>query len=276
MKKIGLFANKDIDPGFKTSISLIQFLSERNCRICLCGDTAELSGVFAHASPSPVSETDFLVVLGGDGTFLKAAGAAALGNTPMLGINLGKLGYLTDTEASGAREALEKLLSGNYRLERRMMLNAGVEGGKPETALNEALVARCGLPRPIELKVDINGEHMDTYRADGVIVSTPTGSTAYNLSAGGPVLKPDAEMLAITPVCPHALHVRSAVVSSADVVNVTLVSGRGGELYTDGVPSGRLLPGDTVSIKRSEHYVTVVRTNDLGFYDVLRKKLMWS
>jgi len=146
-------------------------------------------------------------------------------------------------------------------------------------ALNEAFVGRCGPPKALTLRVEINGEHMDTYQADGIIVSTPTGSTAYNLSAGGPVIKPDMDILTITPVCPHALHVRSAVVSADDDICVkVLPSGQSspdGTLFMDGVDCGEIPIGGHIFIKRADLYTTIIKTQTKSFYAVLREKMNW-
>jgi NAD+ kinase len=153
------------------------------------------------------------------------------------------------------------------------MLEAVWEGGGA-LALNDAFVGRSGPPKLLTLKVEINGEHMDTYQADGVLVATPTGSTAYNLSAGGPVIKPDADILAITPVCPHALHARGAVISAADEVAVSVLSHDGVELFMDGEPAAKLPQGERVIIKRSIYNTTIIKTTGSSFYGILRQKMI--
>ena len=210
----------------------------------------------------------FLIVLGGDGTMLRAAHLAAKYSTPMLGINLGTLGYLTDVDHHEGMVAIEKMLDGNFNQEQRMMLES-----RGKLALNEILIYREGAL--MSFRICINGNHMDTLRADGVIVATPTGSTAYNLSAGGPILRPDSEMIVITAVCPHTLYTRPWVLSGSDRVELTPVGTKGERAVVslDGESSFTLNCNETITIERSGHTATVVKTSDMDFFKVLRKKM---
>lgn len=271
---MGIHINTERDTGYRFASDISGFLTSRGISVKLIGDGEALAARCLDLPKARIDEVRCVVVLGGDGTLLRAARAAAMSGTPVMGINLGRLGYLTDVSADGAVSSLERLLAGEYTLEKRMMLAADMETGAAY-ALNDVFVSRSGPTRPIMLRVEINGEHMDTYQADGVLVSTPTGSTAYNLSAGGPVIKPDIDILAITPVCPHALHVRPAVVSSADVITVTVLS-QGGAIYLDGIGAGGISQNGQVSIRRSEYFTTIIKTQNKGFYDILREKMTWS
>lgn len=267
---IGLYINGLRDPGYVKAAEIAAFLKGwgRGVYVCGGGGYPELG-----LEKTAVGNVDCLVVLGGDGTLLKAANTAAFTGTPLLGVNMGRLGYLTDAGAADAIPALERLLTGEFSVERRIMLEASVDGKDCRLALNDAMAGREGSPKLLSFKVDINGENMDTYQADGVLVATPTGSTAYNLSAGGPIIKPDADILTITPICPHSLHVRSAVISAQDTVSVTVLSEAKAALFMDGEQTTALAAGDTVTIRRSDYVTNVIKTTKQGFYDILRKKM---
>jgi len=274
IKSVGLYVNSASDADYRHSAAVSGFLSRRGVDVRLIGDGTALQSGALGLAEARAGGVDCVVTLGGDGSLLRAARLAAPSATPVMGINLGRLGYLTDTGFDGYEASLGRLLDGGFTLERRIMLTAETDG-KPFIALNEAFVSRSGPARTMTLRVEINGDHMDTYQADGVLVSTPTGSTAYNLSAGGPVIKPDAELLAITPVCPHALHVRSSVISASDVVTVHVLSALG-ELFMDGSDAAAITRGGFVDIRRSPYYTTIVKTRNKGFYDILREKMNWS
>jgi NAD+ kinase len=214
-------------------------------------------------------ESDFLVVLGGDGTMLRAAKMAAKFKTPMLGINLGNLGYLTDVDRDEGFIAIEKMLAGHFRQEHRMMLEC-----RDELALNEVFL-RSKTSKLTSFKIEVGGKrkgHMDTLRADGIIVSTPTGSTAYNLSAGGPILKPDSEMMVVTAVCPHTLYTRPWVLSGEDQVCISPLD-EDANAFLDGEQQFTIKKGESLVIGRSEHIATVIKTSSADFFGVLRKKM---
>jgi len=220
-------------------------------------------------------EADATIVLGGDGTMLAAARRAADRGTPLLGINLGNVGYLTDVEEAQAQDAVGRLLSGDYRVERRMMLEARISGSNASLlALNDITVHRGQNPRLVHCHIDLNGEYMDDFRADGVVIATPTGSTAYSLSAGGPLLKPDAQMIAITPICPHSLSGRPAVVSHQDIITIKLENSPDLMIAYDGE---YILKSKQkfieITVQASEHTANIIRTCNLSFYELFRKKM---
>lgn len=262
MKKVGLIPNPTKEKALEETHRLQGILESKGCKALLTPAEA-------------YRDADFIIVLGGDGTLLNVAREAARRGTPVMGINLGTLGFLTDVERQDAEAAIEKVLSGNYRLEKRMMLEAGIEG-REEThvALNDFCITRGVFSKIVSFSVTINQDHIDTFKGDGVIVATPTGSTAYNLSAGGPILKPDAQMVAITPICPHTLHARSTVVSAADVVRVELASPC--LLSVDGQRGIPLEEGEAVVMRRAPYDAWIIKTQEHGFYDILRSKLMQS
>ena len=226
MKTIGFITNLEKDPELSYTEGLIKFAQEKGCK-ALIKESFREKIKYGDAVPNTekiYENADFLIVLGGDGTILRAARKAVGYELPILGVNIGTLGYLADVERNDAYEAIEKILDYDYKIEKRMMLEAAIEGdnGVREkfSVLNEVVVSSSVFSKMIEIKTEVNGDFLDSYRADGIIVATPTGSTAYNLSAGGPILKPDTELTAITYVCPHALFSRPFVVSGNDVIRL--------------------------------------------------------
>ncbi len=294
MKKIGFLPNIDKDADLTYAKTMIAWSVQNGCTAILPKKFFEL----IETQPAPIptgmmhnitccaSEAemcalaDFLVVLGGDGTILGIAKDAALYETPIMGINLGRLGYLTDVEKTDAIEALNKVLRNDYKIENRMMLTATVHFAssnteKQATVLNEVCVSKGTSARLIETKVHVNDDYIDTYKSDGFIVSTPTGSTAYNLSAGGPILKPDIELIALTPICPHTLYSRPSVVSGDDIIKLTIEEEHVEVVVSfDGQENLNVTKGDTIIIKKSDRYTRIIKTNGLGFYDILRLKLV--
>ena len=258
--KVGVLANLTKPRALEEAGRLQSFLESRGCVPLLEREQA-------------MQESDFLLALGGDGTLLNIAREAASFGVPVLGVNLGNLGFLTDAEPAEAETAIEQVLAGHYRLEHRMMLLARLANrSETFTALNDVCITRGVFSKTVRLSVTINGENMDSYFGDGVLISTPTGSTAYNLSAGGPILKPDARMMAITPICPHSLYARSTVVGAEDVVEITpespcLLSADGG----DGV---ELSARETIRVERASWDAVIIKTQKRGFYQILRNKLI--
>ncbi|MCL2353987.1 MAG: NAD(+)/NADH kinase, partial [Defluviitaleaceae bacterium] len=209
MKKIGFITNEKRDINASKTDEIKSFIKSLGHIAC----------------ESLEDDIDYIIALGGDGTMLAAVHQVAKRNIPLLGINLGRLGYLTDTSSEGALEAVGKLLAGDYKVERRMMLEAEVlnpAGGSTIAALNDIVIHRGQSSRPIHYNLSINGEYIESFCADGVIVATPTGSTAYNLSAGGPLLNPISNMMIITPVCPHMLNAHPIVAGCEDVISIDI------------------------------------------------------
>ena len=256
MIQIGIVSNatRDIDLKFAKEISA--WLDEHDC-------VPIINKPEAYGSK-------FLIVLGGDGTMLRAAHSAAPHSTPMLGINLGALGYLTDVERHEGIKAIEKMLAGDFRLEQRMMLEV-----RGYLALNEVLVHRGEPSGLMSFRISVQQAHMDTLRADGVLVATPTGSTAYNLSAGGPILRPDSEMTVVTAVCPHTLYARPWVLSGNDKISLQPLSSREDHatVSIDGEAKFSLKCGEEITVTQSQHRAAIVKTTDADFFEVLRKKM---
>lgn len=281
MKKICFITNLEKDSDFKYTDKLINSIKNENC-IIVAQAVFEAENGFnksINEIDKMFNESDFAVVLGGDGTILSVAKRACIYDTPILGINLGTLGYLADVEKQDSVKALKKLISGNFTIEKRMMLEAFVEGKKIENnkglALNDVCINSGFFSRMIEIGVKVNGFFMNSCRADGIIVSSPTGSTAYNLSAGGPILKPDTKLIAITNVCPHALYMRPYVISGNDTVDIFVQAGEKGVfLMLDGQKIFELKKECHITVKKSDYYTKIVKTTELSFYDILRRKMV--
>lgn len=226
------------------------------------------------------SEVDLVVVLGGDGTLLSVA--RSLGRAvPILGVNLGNLGFLTEVGRGELYPSLVRVLAGRYRIEERSLLRVEQHrgGGSSQSwdVLNDAVIAKSALARIISLSLAVDGHLVGHFRADGLIVSTPTGSTAYNLSAGGPILTPDLPVAVITPICPHTLSLRPLVVPDTSCLEITLETDRE-EVYLtlDGQEGSSVGFRNTVEIRRSGLSVQLVKTSGRTFFDSLRNKLRWG
>lgn len=227
--------------------------------------------------------TQCILVIGGDGTILAAARMLVGSNIPLLGVNLGTLGFLADVNLADLSKTLDLLLQDQYQVENRIMLTAEVykQGKKAVTyiALNDFNINRFGASRVIGLKVGINGSVIDRYRADGVIVCTPTGSTGYNLSAGGPIINPTCKNFVITPICPHSLTARSIVLAKEDIVTVEVEQIRSNIkeeaiISFDGREGLSLFPGDQVKIYKSQEVTPFIKATEVSFVQILKEKLL--
>lgn len=227
---------------------------------------------------------DGIIALGGDGTILKVSRDLRRLNIPIVGVNLGTLGFLTEIEPEQLFPVVDRLMKDDYELEKRMNICGEIyQNGKEEeklfdVALNDIVVSRAGFSRVIGLKVYVNGRVMDIYEADGLIVSTPTGSTGYNLSAGGPIVSPKADLMIVTPVSPHSLTSKSIVFSSEDEIVVEILKMRKAQkeeaiVSFDGQSGTQLSPGDKIVIKRAKTVTYMAKLFDVSFYEVLREKI---
>ena len=217
------------------------------------------------------------LVLGGDGTLIRSVRDLGGRNLPLLGINLGTLGYLAEVDLDNYKEALEPLFHKTPDVEERMMLSGTFNGGE-ELAMNDIVLAREGKIRIINFNIYVDGSLLNSYHADGVIISTPTGSTGYNLSAGGPIVEPTAQMIVVTPICSHALNTSSIVLSADDTIEVEIGEGRYGRqekvsLCFDGAEQITLVTGDRVVIKRSERTARLIKLESESFMKTLRRKM---
>lgn len=283
MRKIGLVAN----PGKQDSRGIIRNaarLVQRSRRELLCDEvTATMAGLRC-ATVSSVDElaakVDLILVFGGDGTMLSVARNVAPAKTPILGVKVGGLGFLTAVQAHQLPAALKDIWAGEYIVEARPLIEAtGSVQGKPvrEVALNDFVISRGATSRLIELAVTVDAEDLTRYRCDGLIISSPTGSTAYSLAAGGAVVSPSAEVLTITPICPHTLSNRSVIVRMDSTVQVTVLSENVDVILTsDGQVQVPMNTGDFVQIRESKAAVRLLRLHGASFFETLRQKLGWS
>ncbi|MCZ7565085.1 MAG: NAD kinase [Burkholderiales bacterium] len=277
---IGRYKSRDVAEPL---VALGRFLAGEGCRVLMERETAVESGVDAfpvadHAAIG--AQADLVVVLGGDGSMLTAARSLAEAGVPLVGVNQGRLGFLTDIALGQMVEQLGRVLAGDYRIEARTMLDAAVRrdnGVRFSTlALNDVVVNKGATGRLIEFIVDIDGKFVYDLRADGLIVATPTGSTAYALSSGGPIVQPGVPGIALVPICPHTLSNRPITVSDAAAIQITIKHAADALLHFDGHPSFELEEGDRVMVKRAEHVVKLVHPPGYSYYAMLREKLHWS
>ena len=251
----------------------------------LCFEERLLELVPEAAGPSlsvdECGDLDLLVTLGGDGTLLRGARLVARHGVPVLGINMGHLGFLTAAPPEGLEEALRMWMAGDFEVDERMALSIrteGSDGGRAEhVALNDAVLHKGGAARVIRLLVRASAEDVGTYSADGIILSTPTGSTAYSLSAGGPIVSPTVHCIVATPICPHTMSVRPLVLPAHETVTVEVLSPTEELILTiDGQESERLVPGERVVVRRADAPVRLVRFAGHTFFSTLRRKLRWG
>jgi len=260
---------------------LAKWLAERGVRACLETDAAAAIGEVGVSRAAMVREADLLIVLGGDGTLLSVVRALEERAVPILGVNLGTLGFLVEVSVDEMHEALARALDGKMTIEPRMRLAVRLMRDGRELrrwlALNDAVITKGASARIVDLEARADGQLVTTYHADGLIVSTPTGSTAYTLSAGGPILLPGVPSLVLTPICPHALTQRPLVLPDSAVIEV-IVHPRGGEvqLAIDGQEGAPLQDGDLVEVRRSEHPALLLVSPTHSRFEVLRSKLRWG
>lgn len=283
IRRVGIVVNSERPQALKLARRAVRQLQRLKYSVlCDAGAAADLGGDTASVETlSGLAQvSDLLLVVGGDGTILRVAREVAGLPAPILGINAGHLGFLTDVPAHRMAEALRRVAAGRYRVEQRSLLQAEVScGGVPSTqsALNDFVISRGGTSRLIELEVRVNDDLLTRYRCDGLIASSPTGSTAYSLAAGGAIVSPDAEVLILTPICPHTLGLRPVVVNLDAEVKVKLLTPRVAAMLTaDGQPPAELAKGDTVTIRRSERTVGLLRLEGASFFATLRQKLGWG
>ena len=238
----------------------------------------------ADACGGALAGCDILISIGGDGTLIRVAREALYSGAPIVGVNLGSLGYLTEVETSQIDAMLDRIFKRDYRIEERMMLSVTrMRGDRPsgreETVLNELAIGRGDFPHVIKLKIYIDGTFLDIYPGDGILISTPTGSTAYSLSAGGPVIDPELAAISIVPVCPHVIFSRPVLIApDKEITVVPVVSG--GEfsatVSADGFRQPGLCAGELIKVRKSKHKLTMPRFDENNFYVVLKNKLFQS
>ncbi len=282
--KIGIIGKFGAPTVGETLLSLTRCLLDKKLGLFMDEDTAR-----RHPENSlPVvsreemgEQCDLAIVVGGDGSFLNAARSLARFDIPMLGINLGRLGFLTDIAPSQIDTHMEQILLGDFTEERRCLLNSHIlrdgECMAEGAALNDVVIHKLDIARMIEFETHINGEFVNRQRSDGLIVSTPTGSTAYALSGGGPILAPSLRAVVLVPICPHTLSNRPIVVPGDSEIEITIMGTSGhAQVTRDGQSNQTLMAGDKVLVKRYGHAIQLIHPSSYSPFQVLRQKLGWS
>ncbi len=284
MDKFYIITNGQKDTGMQVTRQVAAYLEERGC---YCGvqklSGGRMEGLYRYTDPGRIpADTQCIIVLGGDGTLLQAARDVVHTGIPLFGINMGTLGYLAEVDRQGIQPALDKLLQDDYEVEERMMLEGTVchEGrviGRG-IALNDIVIGREGPLHVICLHNYVNGEYLNMYNADGMILATPTGSTGYSLSAGGPIVAPEACMTVITPLAPHTLNSRSIILPARDVITVEIGESRREERETalatfDGDTQISMVTGDRIVVGKAQVSTRIIKLSNLSFVEVVRRKM---
>lgn len=276
MKNFLVVSNKEKDQGNRVADSIKEYLEGRGC-VCTCEQVTHDNVSSQKLERAADKGAECVLVLGGDGTLIQVAGALAGRDTPLLGINLGTLGYLAEVERDHIIPTLERLINDEYDIEERMMLCADTKGTE-QAALNDIVITRLGDLRVVRYKLYVNAKCLATYDADGIIVSTPTGSTGYNMSAGGPIVEPCASIILVTPICPHTLNTRSVVLSADDEIRIEICESKYKHEHEafvscDGALPINLAAGDFVDIRKAKGVTKIIKISKEGFLDILSRKL---
>lgn len=283
MEHFFVITNGSKDKEFKSAKKIKEYLEEKGCFCSIATDYGQddTKGYSTDIEEIP-KETQCAIVLGGDGTILQAANDLAATRLPILGVNLGNLGFLADIEENRLIPAMDKLIANQFVMEERMLLEGSYQDKsgmkKKQLALNDIVINKGHYYHLVCVKVYINGKLLDFYIADGVVISSPTGSTGYNLSAGGPVMLPTMEGIIITPICPHSLNNRSLVVSAKDEIVVEIGSVKEekkdeGILIIDGMIQRTMHTGESISIQRAEKNARFIKLNGANFLEIFHNKL---
>jgi len=283
IKRIGIIAKTSSPHAQSVMEELVPWLRNRGLSVAIQDDYGSLAGGSVQTLPIETipPESDMVLVLGGDGTLLSVARLVEGHDLPILGVNLGSLGFLTELALEELYPALRNVLEGHYRVEERVrlevQLNRQGEVAGEYRVFNDVVINKGALARIFDLDAFVNGERLTTYKADGLIVSTPTGSTAYSMAAGGPIVEPTLNVILISPICPHTLTNRPLVVSGDSLIELCLLSDSGKVFLTlDGQEGTELFPGDRVVIKESTNRARLIRTSSKNFFEVLSTKLHWG
>jgi NAD+ kinase len=281
-KSVGILTKPKFPEAKSTLEDVVSWLRARSIDVVLDTTSAILLGEQgAYQEVSLARKADVLLVLGGDGTMLNAARLAGERGIPILGVNMGGLGFLTEVRLESLYPSLERVFANDFVLDERLMLRTHIHRPGETIAqgavLNDVVINKGTLARMIELRIAIQGRFVTNMRGDGLIISSPTGSTAYSLSAGGPIIDPAVQSLILTPICPHTLTHRPLIVPGNTEIEVTLTSRDDGAMATlDGQVGVAIAQGDTVVIQTSEQRTRLIRFPESNYYDVLREKLKWG
>lgn len=283
VQKIGLFGNPS-KPELPPAVDdILRLCEKRGATLVASDDLAGAIDLQITTVPNDelASRVDAVIAFGGDGTMLRAARVLGLSGVPLLGVNLGSLGYLTDVPLDGLLPAVESLIAGHYNLDRRSRVYCDIHHAHGEVAstnaLNDLVVNMGPLPRAIDMELILDGDSLGPFLGDGVIISTPTGSTAYNLSAGGPICHSAVPCLLVAPICPHSLGMRPLIISRETTIELLLhETGEGAVLTADGQTTHTLTNGTRLVFREADHEVALVKFSPSTFYKVMRHKLNWG
>ena len=274
MDKFYIVTNRLKDKDYQTTGEIKEYIEE-NGKECVVSEKDENGHIVPGSVPQGM---ECALVLGGDGTMTRAARELAEYDIPLLGVNMGTLGYLTEVELPDYKEALNFLFYNSPTVEERMMMEGEIPGRISHLAMNDIVITREGCLRVIHLNVYVNGELLNSYMADGVLISTPTGTTGYNLSAGGPIVEPTSSMFVVTPICSHTLNTSSIVFSSGDTIEVSIGEGRYGRTESasvafDGVDMIPMETGDRIVIRKAKCTTKLIKLSKKSFMEILREKM---
>jgi len=280
MKNIGVITNIEKDKGLIYTNQLIESIKKHGGQAILPTPSSKngMDGIDNEVEEI-CNRCDLIICLGGDGTFLKTARTAYLHQIPILGINLGSLGFLTDIEKGEIDKSIESIFNNNFMIEERMMLSSKLyKGGKlfaQDVAINDVVISRAGIPRILHLSTFIDDNFIDMFPGDGIVVATPTGSTAYSLSAGGPIADPTSKIIIVTPICPHILYSRSFIASGEQRIKVCVADGfeHTAIVTVDGQKIYEITGGDYIEIEKANTKVKMLKIHSKNFFTVLRNKI---
>lgn len=282
IKKVGIVANIAKEKSPEYTAALRKWMLMRGLEVHLEEGIAAKIGCLPGVEKAKLwALVDLIVVFGGDGTILRTARLVRERDVPIVGINLGVFGYLTEVNLDEMYSAMEVILTGDFQVEKRMMLDVEIQGGEEPfregTVLNDVVINRGNLSRIVELETRVDGRYLTTFKADGLIVATPTGSTAYSMAAGGPIVFPELNSILINPICPHTLTNRPVILPESAIVRVMLGTMEQGATVTlDGQVSFTVKFGDSITIRKSRFVTTLVSSPHRGYLEILRTKLGWG
>jgi len=280
MRRIGIVAKKGEPEAVNAVRDFMGRLRGRGIGFYVEAGTASVLKIKGYPMEEIPGKSDIVIVFGGDGTLLSVARLVGSLGVPILGVNLGGLGFITEVSRDEIDKEIDKVFSGEYGLEERIMLQADVYRGRRKivrhNALNDVVMNKSALSRMFELEICINGRYVSTFRADGLIVSTPTGSTAHSLSAGGPILYPTLESFLMTPICPHTLTSRPIVLPDTFVLEATVKNGDDIHLTLDGQVGFPLKVKDRIKISKADYKTKFIVLHDRDYFQILRAKLKWG
>ena len=280
MKKFVIISNPYKDTNLEVANQIVNYIRQKGGSAINLSESENGPVKFEEVQYELIpKDTECIIVLGGDGTLIRAVRKTRKTNIPLIGVNLGTLGYLCELEKENVYQAIDQLIQDNCTVEERLMIKGyRKDTTQGRTALNDIVIHRTGVMAILRLNVYVNGEFLVTYNGDGVIISTPTGSTGYNLSAGGPIIEPGANILALTPINAHSLNSKGIILKADDIIEVEMVARRGVEeeaayVSCDGDRTAKLLAGERFVVERANHLIKICKVHKQSFLEIMRNKM---